>query len=504
MRLPILGGSYVARSVIAAAQRCVNYFPEVNPKDSPVPLTLYQRPGFRPLVHTASAAPVRCLYRASNGQGFTCVGQNIYYIDVDFKLHLLGTMDVPPFTPSQSPVKMADNGTDILIVDGSSSGYSVNLQSHAFSKIVDQTGAFTGGNLVDYLDTFLIWNVPGTNLFGSTLSNVLKFDALYVAGKAGYPDPLVSLIVNKRQILLLGTLKSEIWYNAGNPLFPFAELPGTYIEHGCVAPYSVASQDVEVFWLGQDLQGIGIVFMQKGYATTRISNHALEFAIQEMIKNAQPIDSAIGYCYQQGGHVFYVLTFPHGNQTWVYDAAVEDPSIAWHQRAWTDDQGNLNRDRSNCHAFINGKNVVGDWQNGTLYELDQNYFVDTVNGIDGPISYIRSFQHVQMLPGPGGSPLPSDGKLMTYSSFALDFEAGMAPLDFQGQQAKLSVRVSLDRGKTFGEAVTMNAGALGYYNAQPKFPPMGTGRDVIFEVSHNVAGPAALQGAWVDVSLGTN
>ncbi len=48
-RLPLLGGAYTARSVIANAQKCINLYPEKNQSDSPVPLTHYQRPGFDPI-----------------------------------------------------------------------------------------------------------------------------------------------------------------------------------------------------------------------------------------------------------------------------------------------------------------------------------------------------------------------------------------------------------------------------------------------------------------------
>ena len=33
-RIPLLGGAYVTKGVIADAQRCVNLFPEKNPQDA--------------------------------------------------------------------------------------------------------------------------------------------------------------------------------------------------------------------------------------------------------------------------------------------------------------------------------------------------------------------------------------------------------------------------------------------------------------------------------------
>jgi hypothetical protein len=247
-RLDLYGGSYEARSVIANAQRCINYFPEVNRKDSPVPFTYYQRPGLRKLVRDATnRAPVRGLYRASNGNGYCVIGQKVYSISSGWVLTHIGTLA----TAGTTPVSFIDNGIEIWLVDGSVNGYSIILATNVFSVVVDATGTFTGATRVDYIDTFMIWNVPGTNQFGSTLSNSLSFNALYVAAKTAFPDPLVVPIINRHEIILLGQLKSEIWYDAGNAQFPFALLPGAYIEHGCGAPYSPATADIELFWLSR-------------------------------------------------------------------------------------------------------------------------------------------------------------------------------------------------------------------------------------------------------------
>jgi hypothetical protein len=491
-RLHLVGGSYSARSIIANAQRCINYFPEINPKDSPVPITYYQRPGFRALV-TGIAAPVRCLYRASNGNGYCCIGANIYSISPLFALTLLGTI-----SPGRiNPVSMIDNGIMLVIVDGSANGWQINLANNVFSAINDPTHIFAGGIRADVMDTFLLFSQPNSNIFVSSLSATVTFDPTYFASKATYPDPTQTLIVRRHEFFLIGALKSEIWYNAGGVLFPFQQLPGAYIEQGTVAPYSVAGQDVSIYWLGQSLEGTGMVMRQKGYDTQRISNHALEFAIRQMITNNISVADAIGYCYQQDGHVFYVLSFPSGDQTWVYDEAIADPMLAWHQRVWTDINGVAHRDRSNCHANMYGVNVVGDWQNGTLYKLDLNYYNDQVSGIEGEIEYLRSFPHM-IQTGYGLQPGLLDGKRVKFNRFSADIESGNAVV---GSGAPINLRWSDDRGKTFGNIVIQRNGETGEYLTQPTWPGLGIARDRIFELSHSLSCPAALNGAWVEADV---
>jgi hypothetical protein len=490
MRLPLIGGSYTARSIIANAQRCINLFPEANQKDAPVPLTHYQRPGFRQLVRPPVAAPCRGLYRASNGNGYCVIGANVYSISANWVLTQIGQLAAAALTNN---VAFIDNGITLVLADNSGVGYQITLATNAFAQIVDPTNTFVGATTLGFLDTFILWNLPGTNAFGSTLSNEVTFDALYTAGKISYPDPLVGLAVCRREIFLLGALKSEIWFDAGNAGFPFAELPGASFEHGCAAPYSIAQTDVSVFWLGQDLQGQGIVYMGSGYQCTRVSTHALEFAMQGYAK----ISDAIAYTYQQGGHVFYVLIFPTGNATWAYDISTG----LWAQRCWTDANGNLNRDRSNCAAFINGVNVVGDWQNGTLYAMDQSVFTDTVGQVTGPISYIRTFPHISQGMLPNGQLIPADGKRMKFSRFIADMECGEGALDINNKPPSVGLRYSSNRGKTFGETVLQSAGEAGKYETYPLWSQLGIGRDVVFELSYSFAAPAALNGAWVDATV---
>lgn len=44
-KIPLMGGSYEARSIIADLQRCVNLYPEPNPQDAEAPFTHYLTPG---------------------------------------------------------------------------------------------------------------------------------------------------------------------------------------------------------------------------------------------------------------------------------------------------------------------------------------------------------------------------------------------------------------------------------------------------------------------------
>ena len=496
-RIPLLGGAYRARSPIANAQRCINLFPEHNPKDSPVPVTHYQRPGLVELWSPGVAVPGRGLYKASNGQGYAVVGNTVYSVSAAWQMTQIGEL----LGVGTTPVYMIDNGTTVLLADGTSTGYSWLLgNNETFGPINDPTGTFAGATKFDYLDTFVLWNVLGagaapTNTFGSTLSNEIVFDNLYLAGKTSYPDPIVNLAVCKREIVLVGSLKSEIWYDAGNVGFPFAELPGSNIEHGTCAAYSVCQQDISVYMLSQDLQGQGIVLRIRGYVCERISNHAVEYALRQIVANGGTLSDCVGYTYQQDGHVFVVFNFSSGDQTWVFDEATQE----WHQRAWIDANGNLHRERLQVVASLYGQIVGLDWQNGTLYSLDLNTYTDTVLGVAGPISWIRGFPHLSVGRLPNGQLGEGDGRRIRCNKFVVDMDCGAGGLP--GTPNEIGLRWSINRGNTFGNTVLQSAGTPGQYETYPQWLQEGIARDFVFEIIHSIAGPAALQGAWVDAEV---
>jgi hypothetical protein len=414
---------------------------------------------------------------------------------------------------------MADNGAVLVVADGSAQGYASTLNSTDFSVINDPAGSFNGADQWQYVDQYLIWNMPNSRNFGSTLpSNAapISFDplGLFFAGKVSYPDLLKAIYVNRREVFLFGDMKTEIWYNAGGTTespFPFQQLPGTYVEHGIAAPFSRASHDITVFWLSDDLQGGGVVLSFRGYFATRVSNHALEDAIRKM-RSTVGISDALGFTYILDGHQFYMLTFPAGDQTWVYDMTIQDPNAAWHQETWTNPvDGFEHRSRVNCVALINNRLMAGDWENNTVYSLNLDKYTDRVmpspgaSPVECPIVFVRSFPHIGAARMAGGSNMVEvDGRRLQFAAFRADMECGMAPLDSQGQPAIVSLRWSDDRGRTFGNALLQSGGAPGEFLTQPQWLGMGIARDRIFELSHNIAGPAALNGAWVDAEvLGT-
>jgi hypothetical protein len=329
MKTPILGSSYVARSVNAADARMVNLYPEVIPEAGKEPAYLQRCPGLRQYMEVGSG-PIRALYPLGDSL-YVASGSEFYKVDGNLNVTKLGDIT------GSGPVSMADNGIQIFVACNPD-GYIYNSNTNVFQKITDPD--FPGAVTVGYLDGYFVFNEPNSQrIWVTALLDGLSIDPLDFASAEGSPDGLVSIIIDHREAWLFGTNSVEVWYNSGNPDFPLERIQGAYNEIGCLAPYSVAKLDNSVFWLGSDARGQGVVYR--------------------------------AYTYQQDGHAFYVLIFPSAETTWVYDAATG----AWHERAGFA-KGRFKRHRSNCHARFKGQPVVGDYQNGKLYQFDLRYFRD--------------------------------------------------------------------------------------------------------------------------------
>jgi hypothetical protein len=488
-RVTLTGGAYQSRSVIASAQRSINLFPEASAQggDAQVPVTHYPTPGLRKMGASDYVGPCRGLYTATNGDLYQVVSGRVFYISSEYVWTEIGQI-----VDGAGQVQWADNGEVIVFCDGVR-GYVIDMATRQFGQIVSD--AFYGSDFVICLDTYFVFNKPDTGQFYISQSQMsfanltqgaindgftyAAFDPLDIARKAGSSDRIVALATVHAELWLIGEQTSEVWANQGAADFTFQRVPGSFIDHGCAAPASVVTQDVFVFFLSKDRQGQGVVVQGTGYSVKRISTHAIEAVFQAYPR----IDDAIGHCYQQEGHAFYVISFPTANATWAYELS----SGQWHELAWTDANGALNRHRARGCAFAYGKNLVGDWQNGTLYQLDPNLFTDDGN----PVLRLRTFPH-----------LLKDGNRVFYERFIADIQVGTLAGSTLDNPPQIQLRFSDDRGASFGNPLLQSLGAAGDYRATPTWNRLGMARDRVFEVSWSAPVKTALNGAFVELSAG--
>ena len=377
---------------------------------------------------------------------------------------------------------------------GSTGTYTINnsqtltsrtLYALNFTQMPTTDGAFSGGGTVDIVDNYFVYNRPGTQQFAAsdTLSPITR--ALSFSSKDGAPDNLVSMIVDHRELYLLGEKTSEVWTDVGSFPFAFQRIPGTSTQHGIAAQFTMARLGNSFAYVSRNDRGQGQIVMMNGYVPQRISTHAVENSIKD-----QFIEDAIAWSYQLEGHEFYVVTFPSVDLTWSYDTSTG----MWNKWLWVDSENVYHRHRGNCSALFQGLVLVGDWQNGKIYQLDPENYTDD----EGPIRRLRRCPHlvtdfmrqyfstlqIQFQPGVGLSGITQSISNSAIAGIALAglAVAGTSGTEISNVNPKAMLRFSNDGGATWSNERWVGIGALGKYQNRAIWRRLGWARDRVFEV----------------------
>ena len=402
-----------------------------------------------------------------------------------------GVYTVVPGTPSQTTTSGNGTGLTLTLTFGTGTGgtgsyvvstsqtvASTTLYALNFSIMPANDGPFTGATVVDVVDNYFVYNRPNTQQWGASSPLSPISPALSFSSKDGAPDNLVSMIVDHREVYLIGETSSEVWVDSG--LFPFAfqRIPGTSTQHGIAAAFSIARLGNSFAYLSKNIRGDGQIMMMNGYMPTRISNHAVEYSIEGGF-----ISDARAWTYLIEGHEVYVVSFPTLDLTWAYDIA----SGMWHKWLWVDNQNVFHRHRGNCHSHFQGINLVGDHSNGQIYMLDPNNYTDSGN----EIRRVRRAPH-----------LISDYQRQYFSELQIHFQPGVGLPD--GSVPQAMCRWSDDGGSTWSNEHWSSIGVQGAYKNRAIWRRLGQSRDRIFEVVVTDPINAVITAANLKANAGTN
>lgn len=412
-------------------------------------------------------------------------------------------------------------GAGTYTISTSQTVASTTLYALNFTQIPSSDGAFSGGNTVDIVDNYFVYNNPGTQQWGSSdfLSPISP--QLSYGLKDGSPDDLVSLIVDHREIYLLGENSSEVWTDVGAVPFPFQRIPGTSTQHGIASVFSVSRLGNSFAYVSRNIRGQGQIVQMNGYTPVRISTHAVENTLQN-----QYIDDAIAWTYQLEGHEIYVVSFPTLDLTWCYDVTTQ----MWHKWLWIDSNNVYHRHRGNCSALFQNMVIVGDHENGKLYELSKETYTDDGNEIrrlrraphlvsDLQRQYFDEFQ-IQFQPGVGTTGISNKNTsnyignpYYIYPNATLTV-APNATLYIENPNSintkdittnpKAMLRWSSDGGSTWSREYWVSIGAQGKYNNRAIWRRLGWARDRIFEVVVTDPVNAVIVSANLKATVGEN
>ena len=443
-------------SVQFAAQRCVNLFPEVGPPGAKVPIALLGTPGLTTYAIIGDG-PIRGMI-AMAGFLFVISGNRLIRLAINGDELDLG------FIQGRGLVKLAQNGDQVMIVSGPGENDSYIATTTTLTQITDID--FLGASDVDFIDGYFVVSRPDTNEFYiSALYDGLTWDPLDFARAEGQPDNIVGVVVDHREIWLMGEETIEVWFNSGDADFPFERASGTFIQRGLASRDSIAQIDNTLFWVGND----GIVYRANGYSPQRVSTHAIEEKIVETIGTSD----LISFGYSQKGHAQYVLKKPN-KFTFVYDVATG----LWHERC------SCQRADYKVSTFEQtfDRLLTGDDTTGNIYFFD----LDKAGREDDGIV-------VSTMAAP---PLFANEERASLNALVVDFERGVGLTTGQGSDPVVMLRYSDDAGLTWSNEKWRSLGKIGEYKRRARWNRLGQFRQRVLELTISDPVDRVVMGAY--------
>lgn len=392
------GQSYQSRVQWQEADRLVNLYPETSDKG----ITGFVGcPGMAQYCALATDSLVRGMHATSEGHMYAISEDTVYSV-ASGAASIIGTINTTTGTPC-----FASNSTQVLIVDGTN-GYVIDIATAVVTQIAS-TGFPNGAASCCFIATYFIVPVPNTDQFQfSTQNDATQWDALDFSSAELLGDPLSRVFAGGgggNDLLLLGTRSTEIFTLVLNATIPFSRVGNSFLEYGIVAPFSIAKIGGKVFWLGASDNGQAVVLVLSGYQLEPISTNPVSKALQSYAN----LSDAIGFCYQQDNHAFYVLTLPSAQACWVYDTTTN----LWHERL-SYINGQFSAYRASSNTFYENKHLVGDFARGLIYSLS----LDTYDYAGSPRKWLRSW----MVP-------KAENKLVNHSNLMLECDVGVGLTD---------------------------------------------------------------------------
>lgn len=456
--VPLFGLGVTGKSVNVNAQQRLNLYCELQQDAETNTLAIYGTPG---LVAESN-------YGANPTRGAYSMGDFKYYVNsyTLWKEANDGTMtNLGTLLTGGGLVGMIDNGTQIIIVDGTY-GYIYNTVTLVFAQITDVD--FPGADTVTFQNGYFIVNKPNTGEFYiSALYDGLSWDALDFATAESNPDPLVRVISNNGQLLLFGSISTEFWGDSGAADFPFARIGGSAIEWGLAARWSLCKYDNALAFLRKNRLGQVQVCALVGYNATPISTPELD----HVINSYGDVSDATAFAYMLGGHAFYQINFPSADASWLYDNQ---------SNSWSKVGGEFSRHRAELQIQYLNQSIVTDFENGLTYTLDENAYTD--NGETIVRQLIGRHQ--------------ATGDFSKIGRMWLEMEAGVGLTSGQGEDPQVMLQISRDGGHTWGAEIWRSFGKIGKFRARALWLGLGRARDWTMKFRITDAVKVVLVAAW--------
>lgn len=429
----IMGGTYKAYSPLVNNQECVNLYPVID-QSGGKPNALYPTPGLKLWKQfEGNSREVRHLQQVNDDFLLAVIGDTLYLISPDKTSYTVtGTLS----GTSGRLIVASDQLTYFVLLDMDKELlYYVDFATKSLNSITLPSAVVASG--LAYQDGYwIISNKDSDYFYVSDLADPTTWGTLNYKAAEYQGDKIVAIISDHDELVCFGTKTTEYFYNAGiSTGVPFSKIAGSQQEVGIAGPTAYTACDNTLYFLDDK----GHPSFTSQYSPKFLPSTQISYQMGQL----DTIDDCFMFSYTFEGHSFVVYTFPTENKTWVYDVSTG----VWHRRASYpyDTDG---RWRANCYEFFNRKHLVGDYENGIIYELDHDTFTEN----DRTMAALRQCPVIS-----------AKREHVTHNSLELHIQAGVGTTTGQGQNPVVMMRYSDDYGRTFSNELWRSLGKIGEF-----------------------------------------
>lgn len=414
IEIPISQGFYISDSLAIGNQECVNLIPVQQQANVLSQRQLIGSAGIRQV--TTSGDSISDLNRGAHvmaGVPYFVNGNTLYRLDRSFvtgeEVFELVEVGVSPTSITGSGrVSMADNGTQLIVLDPGGNGFIYNRETDALDRIL--TGVFdaastTKPRYVVFIDGFFAVSTTEKTWYVSNINDGTQWDILDFGTAESDPDPVVAPIVYNNQIFLTGSETTEGFQNIEGTGFPF-QRSNVFLDKGCYAPFSLISSNQRYFMIGGGTNERASVWSFESGGYQRVSTNAIDDVLNGY--SDAELESSFAMSWGNRGQFFVSFTFP--DRTFVFNTSTG----VWHELKSgipnSDGDDEQTRWRVNSLVTAYGYTFVGDSQDGRIGILDIDEYTEYGSNI------IRVFTP---------QPLSNNGKSFRIASVELTMEAGI-------------------------------------------------------------------------------
>ncbi len=443
---------------------------------------LVNQAGYQAVLQLKTESVGRATYYSPKlGQIICVVGVSVYVVNPNLSRILVGAVD-----NLVGPCSIAENNNDEIAICDGINIFVLNYENDTFTKA---TIDFNAG-YVSFHDGYFLASVTDTNRWRlSSINDGLDWpltpntDGVMQSSA----DTCQAVVRFQNSLYVFGTNITEVWRDAGNPVFPYSRDNNLLIEYGCLNTETIAQGFGLMCWLGFNNVSGPSIMVSNGGAPERISTDGITYLLDTL---KAPQDS-FATIREEDGHILYAISFFTDNLSFLYDFTT--------QAFFSTTDHNLNylpirsvvRFR-NTHWFLS-KN------NGMLYELSTTipYMSDMV---DGPQFIVPRVRITKPYRQPNGQPFAINELTITLDQ-GTDNQNGYVFNGQTNEQIRGTVQLSFskDGGHTYSDPVDHQLNEVGNRESRVQFHRLGWANDICFQVRYNSSSRCAIIGGTITI-----